>query len=229
MHYNYQRFSASDYDFNNFQGPKTGEIAKDFTAETIDGKAIKLSDFKGSWVVLETGSFTCPMYVGIMSKMNQLAEDFPDTKFLVLYIREAHPGTNIGGHANMDEKRVLAKRLVNEEPENRTVIIDDLEGSIHKSLGALPNMAYIFNPKGVVVHKSTWADPEPIRKILLQKDPGYIDPVELREPPQKPIRTLLRILPRAGRHAIWDLLKGIPRLEMNYRQIRRHNKLKFKS
>ena len=59
--YNYKRFRPSNYDYGNFAGPKPGEEILDFTLRSLDGKEAKLTDFKGQWVVLETGSLTCPM------------------------------------------------------------------------------------------------------------------------------------------------------------------------
>ncbi len=222
--YNYNRFDAKSYDFLNFNGPRPGEKFPEIKGESIDGKEMNLSDFKGKWFVLETGSFTCPMYIGIIPKMTALSKIFNDVEFLVLYVREVHPGTIITAHTNMDEKRILAKRLLAEEAENRTLIIDDINGTAHKSLGSLPNIVYIVNPKGIVVHRSCWADPKAVEAILKLRDPNYIDPLELREPPQKPIKTILRVCPRAGKHSFWDLMKGMPRLINNYKRIRKLQK-----
>ena len=61
--YNYKRFSPSNYDYGSFSGPKPGEVMLDFALCSLDGKEAKLTDFRGQWVVLETGSLTCPMYV----------------------------------------------------------------------------------------------------------------------------------------------------------------------
>ena len=61
--YNYNTFDAGLYTLDAFIGPKVGEKAVDFTAGTLDGRTVKLSDFFGKPIILETGSFTCPQYV----------------------------------------------------------------------------------------------------------------------------------------------------------------------
>ena len=100
--YNYKFFDSSVYGLDPFVNvaPRVGECAKDFTALGLDGKPIKLSDFKGKRIILETGSLTCPMFGGNIEGMNRLAEQFTDknTVFLMLYVREAHPGGKIHAH-----------------------------------------------------------------------------------------------------------------------------------
>ena len=60
--YNNKRFKPSEYAFDMFVGPRAGEPLKDFTLTDLEtGKPIKLSDFKGKWVVVETASSTCSM------------------------------------------------------------------------------------------------------------------------------------------------------------------------
>jgi hypothetical protein len=93
--YNYSNFKPDYYNFTEFKGAKAGEKALDFDAYGLDGEKVKLSDFLGTWLVLETGSFSCPMYVGNIHKMNRLAKKFKDVRFLVLYVREAHPGSSV--------------------------------------------------------------------------------------------------------------------------------------
>lgn len=53
MDYNYERFRTSNYEYEKFPGPKAGEIMQDFTLHSLDGKEVKLSDYRGKWVVIE--------------------------------------------------------------------------------------------------------------------------------------------------------------------------------
>lgn len=129
--YNYDKFRAGPYNFDNFPGPKVGEAALDFTASTLDGRSVNLSDFRGKVVVLETGSIICPQYVHRINPMNELARQYPDIVFLLLYVREAHPGKQIGEHHSFEEKMDCAQRLVASDNEQRLVIVDDLQGSAH--------------------------------------------------------------------------------------------------
>ena len=51
---------------------------------------MKLEDFKGKWVVIETESITCSMYVKNFGGVAKLREKYPDVEFLRVYMREAH-------------------------------------------------------------------------------------------------------------------------------------------
>ncbi len=57
--YNYSRF-ALELMVERFEGgPKPGEMAPDFSAPTLDGREVKLRDFRGRrHVVLQFGSVT---------------------------------------------------------------------------------------------------------------------------------------------------------------------------
>ena len=63
MDYNYERFSPRNYEYARFDGPKAGEKMLDFKLNTLDGKEVNLKDHKGRWIVMETASLTCPMFV----------------------------------------------------------------------------------------------------------------------------------------------------------------------
>ena len=73
--YNYEHFSAADYDLVTFAGPKVGENAIDFTVTDLAGQPVTLSDFFGKIIVLETGSLTCPQSVSNIDPMNSLADN----------------------------------------------------------------------------------------------------------------------------------------------------------
>ena len=120
----------------------------DFTLCSLDGKEAKLTDFKGQWVVLETGSLTCPMYVKNINPIKQVVQKYPDVQFLVIYIREAHPGTRRGPHQTMGEKIYGCPRnAAGIRRGIRRVLVDDLDGSMHQAYGSFPNMVYVINPR----------------------------------------------------------------------------------
>jgi len=111
MEYNYQRFKLSDYDLTQFPGPRAGDKMPDFTLYDQQGNAVRLSDFRGKWVVIETGSTSCMMYARHVSAANQLAEKYPDVEFLVVYVREAHPGRKLPAHRSLEQKLEMSKTL----------------------------------------------------------------------------------------------------------------------
>ncbi len=210
--YNYNTFDAGLYTLDAFIGPKVGEKAVDFTAGTLDGQTVKLSDFFGKPIILETGSFTCPQYVARINPMNQFAAQYPEFAFLVLYVREAHPGDNVGGHGSLEDKTRLAQRTREEERENRTIIIDDLDGSVHQIYGSLPNMLYIIGADGTVLARSDWNDTAAVAKSLEKLRAGQsLDTQQYGFRPVAP-PVLLRVLTRAGWDALFDFLVNLPSL-----------------
>ena len=145
--YNYEHFAASQYHHGTFDGPDVGETAVDFQLYDTQGAEHALSDYRGQYVVLETGSLTCPQYVSRIQPMTEVQAAHPDVAFFTLYVREAHPGDLIHTHASLEQKSALASRLLNEEPETRTVLVDELSGSVHQSYGSWPNMVYVVDPE----------------------------------------------------------------------------------
>jgi peroxiredoxin len=154
--YNYDHFGLDHRVMGNLGGVRVGEAAPDFTATRLDGTPVKLSDFRGKPVVLETGTVSCPMYVSHVESMNALAFRFPDVVFLVLYVREAHPGERIGAHRDTTHRTAAARIVVDEEREGRTILIDDLAGTAHRHYGAMPNTVHLIDAEGIVAFRAMW-------------------------------------------------------------------------
>jgi peroxiredoxin len=210
--YNYDRFGLEHRVLDQLGGVRVGEAAPDFTATRLDGSQVKLSDFRGKPVVVETGSVSCPMYVSHVESMNALAFRFPDVVFLVLYVREAHPGQRIRAHRDTAQKAAAARILVGQEREDRTVVIDDIAGTAHRYYGAMPNTVHLIDGDGVVAFRAMWNDPPAVeaalRKVLVGQDAAT---VRTRFRPAG-VCTVLRVLRRAGWRALWDFVIAFPRL-----------------
>lgn len=78
-------------DFDEYLVP--GEIAPDFTLQTIHGTEWSLSDHRDTYVVLEFGSYTCPMFRRQIPGMAQVARRWTgdEVAFVLVYQTEAHP------------------------------------------------------------------------------------------------------------------------------------------
>ena len=171
-HYNYESFKKSELlklMTGKFRGPKPGERAPDFKARTLDGDKIKLSDFQGDKnVVLTFGSVSCPMTAGSIGGMNDLYEDYrdEDVEFLLIYVREAHPGEEVPAHESHDDKVRAAELLRDEEDVEMPILVDDVRGSIHRDYGKMPNSTYIIDKSGRVAFRALWTRPGVIREAL---------------------------------------------------------------
>ncbi len=208
MDYNYARYSLEAYELGKFPGPKPGEMAPDFTLHTMEGKEVRLADLKGKWVVLETGSYTCPMYVLNAPSMNALKPKFPDVEFLLVYVREAHPGSRIGPHTDMETKAELAKKLGAAPKETREILIDDVPGTMHRAYGAFPNLVYVLNPEGRVVYRLDWSSAKRVEAFLRNRDTINTD--DHRQIWTAPPWIMVPVCLRGGWNAVWDLAIETP-------------------
>lgn len=208
MDYNYERFSPKNYDYNSFDGPRAGDKMRDFKLATLDGKTVKLSDYKGKWLVLETASLTCPMFVKNVNPIKKLIAKYPEVEFLVVYVREAHPGSRVGPHKTMADKILTAKRTKDEYGEARDVLVDNLKGDMHKAYGSFPNMVYVVDPDGTVVYRCDWSYVHLIDNVLENRP-------ELHKVERKRIITaapwiMFPVILKGGWDALYDQLKGLP-------------------
>lgn len=213
--YNYRHFGPEHYDFRRFDGPEPGDVAPDFEAMTLDGDTVKLSDFRGCWVVLETGSITCPITDSKVHVMDELQAEFPEVTCILLYTREAHPGEHYDAHDSMDAKLDRARTFAAEYDIERTVLVDDVEGTAHRAYGGMPNSVHVINPDGVVVMRGDWNDVPTVRRVLEERDPNMRYDRQIYR--GKPVffaqkKGVVRVLADAGQRAVWDFIKHAPRL-----------------
>jgi alkyl hydroperoxide reductase subunit AhpC len=173
--YNYERFTrdllVKDLAKSKMAGagPAPGSRAPDFTGRTLEGDKITLSDFFGDKnVVLTFGSATCPMTAGSIAGMNELYDEFAgaDVEFLFCYVREAHPGDELPAHESIDDKVRAAELLREEEDIEMPIIVDELNGSIHRKYGKLPNATFIIDKSGRIAFKCLWTQAGVVRNAL---------------------------------------------------------------
>jgi len=217
--YNYPRFLSGQYDFEVFEGPDAGEHYRDAGLKTLDGEAVRLSDFLARKpLVLETGSMTCPMYGKAVRPMQELAGRYPELEFVVMYVREAHPGERVGPHRTAEEKIAAARASSRRHGERRTVLIDDLDGTAHRLYGAMPNSIFVIDRDGTVVFRSIWNSAGDMDAVLRAFVQGRkVVSRDLKPaPPFTPgsMRTLLM----GGVVALWDFLVSLADLVRKHRK-----------
>ena len=214
--YNYAHFKATDYDFMNFKGPKPGETYIDFKAKTLDGRIVALSDFLDKPIILDTGSITCPMYANAMGQMNALKEQYPEFHFLLLYVREAHPGGKTNYIKSIDEKFRNAKSTHKLYNEKREILVDSLDGKAHLLYGGMPNMTYVIGTDGIVKFRANWTTVDALKKVLLN-----INAIETKDyyPVKKPpVRIVIKTLLVGGFRALFEFLVNLPQLMRQHKE-----------
>ena len=223
MTYNLGRFHLSDYDLTQFQGPKVGESAPDFELTGLDGDPLHISSFRGRWLVLETASTSCMMYARNVGKIGLLRQKYPDIEWLLVYVREAHPGRRRPAHQNMAQKLDLAGTLKEDFGEARTVAVDTLSGDMHRAYGSLPNMVYVLNPEGEVVYRCDWLSVPELDRVLGQRPGTETNQHTLTDELHYPsIGLTAKILWRSGLEAMWDFLRAAPHLLPAHRSADRY-------
>jgi len=207
--YSYDRFRPSNYEPGTFAGPKAGDtMSYDYTFSDLDGAPVALRDYEEKWLVVESGSLTCPMYVKNVKPFVDVRAKHPDVEWLVIYIREAHPGNKLKQPTSIAEKIAYAKRSRDEYHEARTIVVDDLEGSWHHDFGLWPNSVWVINPEGTVIYRADWSMADRVDHALSHRDEINTEDhvLHLGASPWIAVPVTLK----AGWLGLWDLVKIAP-------------------
>jgi peroxiredoxin len=148
---------------------KIGAFAPDFEAVTLDGSSMRLGDFRGRrHVVIMTGAVTSPMCAFEMPAFNQLHKDFDrrGVSVLLLYTRESHPAENYSAHRSLEQKIAYARELQQLEQVEFPVIVDHLDGRIHRAYGVWPNALFVIHRDGRLIFRSNMANDRELRQYL---------------------------------------------------------------
>ena len=155
---------------------EVGEEAPELTLETLSGERFSLADYRGEWVVLEFGSYTCPMYRRQVPGMARLAREYAereDVTFALVYGKEAHPHQgafiDIDDPDTYEERRALARRLVAEEGVPFPVLVDEVPRKVSATYGGAPNMVYLVDPEGRIAYRALWTDARELERVLREE------------------------------------------------------------
>lgn len=148
---------------------KVGVAAPDFEAITLDGRIVRLSDFHGKQhVVLMTGAVTSPMCAFEVPAFNDLQKEFDGrgVSFFLLYTRESHPAENYGAHTLFEQKLDYARDLQRLENVRLPILVDHLDGRIHRAYGVWPNALFVIHKDGRLIFRSNMANHRELRQFL---------------------------------------------------------------
>lgn len=131
-----------------------------------------------------------------------------------MYTREAHPGEHLAAHRSFDDKLVAAGRLRDEIGISRPILVDELDGAVHRAYGTLPNMSWVIGRGGVILYKAMWTSALRIGEFLtrfesqpvdLRHAPFHTEQLEVRE---KDADAFVRGLERNGPRAVSEFAKA---------------------
>ena len=106
--------------------------------------------------------------MGEVSPLNQMYARYRDNgfEFFTVYVREPHPGEHYTQHSDWDQKLRCALECRAQDGIENPMLIDDLEGTVHRLYGVMPNMVYIIDKAGKIAYKAMWTDHEEIEAVL---------------------------------------------------------------
>ena len=145
-----------------------GAPAPDFEAVSLDGGTVRLSGLRGRYVVIMTGAVTSPMCAYEVPALNALQGEFGEQgfSFFLLYTRESHPAEHYPAHALMEQKIAHARDLRRLEGVGVPVLVDGLDGAIHRSYGAWPAALFVVDRSGKLVYRANMANTGELRQLL---------------------------------------------------------------
>lgn len=149
-----------------------------------------------------------------------LIAKYPQLDHLLMYVREAHPGERQPQHASLDDKIAAARRTKERYQEDaRPIVVDDINGAAHRFYGTMPNSIYIIAPNGRILFRSVWNNAHDIDAILGKIARGQqVVSRELKAVPPFSVRGA-RTLFYGGIVALWDFVRGLPRLIANHKKV----------
>jgi peroxiredoxin len=213
--YNYPAFSFAleegAYERFLHDAPQLGAVAPPFELPDLEGRHHRPVDWRGRPVVIEFGSYTCPIFFGHSPAMEAVATAHPEAAFVVVYTREAHPGEHVPAHATVADKTRAAHHLIADERIGRLVLVDDLDGTVHGVYGAVWDAVFVLDADGTVVLRRAWNDPAQVAAALQSLRAGEHVRVESTEmaPPASPAGFGHGLL-RGGPQALLDFYQSAP-------------------
>jgi thiol-disulfide isomerase/thioredoxin len=219
--YRYKRFTTSLL-FRDLKFAKssavTGDSLPSFELVTTSGDRLSKHDVFGEKPVLIVfGSMTCPMTASAAPTVQELHDEFGESvDFIMLYVREAHPGELITQAETMDEKLEHARALKQLYDISWTVAADTIDGDLHRALDPKPNSAFLMNSDGKILFRSLWASDRDALHAALDavvngRAPGNSQSETLTGPVVRAMGQVQEVMTRGGPQAVRDLWRaGLP-------------------
>ncbi len=193
--------------------PRQGEALPEFDMATTDGRRVDRTDFAGDRpLLLILGSITCPMTASAMPALKRLYAQFSEQiAFMMVNVREAHPGENFPQPRTFEEKLEHARALRDTYETPWPVAVDNVDGTLHQALGGKPNAAFLADREGNVVFRAHWARDEgglrrALESVSRGETPAKRESRAMLLPVARAMGHVHRVMGIAGPQARRDLL-----------------------
>ncbi len=155
------------------------ESAPDFTLVKLDGKTVQLAALRGTVVVIEFGSYTCPSFRQRVSGMEALRRSHGrKATFLIIYTKEAHAvdewdvprnqqeGIAIEQHKTEADRKAAARAAREALKITIDIAPDAMDDATTKAFDGFPNGAIVVARDGSVFARQKWCDPDALRRHI---------------------------------------------------------------
>lgn len=207
---------SNDFAFSD-DAPRPGDPLPLFDLPLTDGSRIRTAELLDSKpVLLITGSFTCPMTASSNPLLKELHADYGSmVQFIMLHVREAHPGENFDQPDNFESKLAYARDLAQRDQLPWPIAVDDVDGTVHRQLDEKPNAAYLADPDGRIVFRALWAGDvhglrEAIGAVIDGRQPRKSESRRRLVPMARGIGMMGEVLESSGPRATRDLWRVAP-------------------
>jgi hypothetical protein len=140
--------------------PGPGDRVPDFDLQAIDGGRFRSDDLADAGATLLVfGSYTCPVTESSAAGLRSLHAQFGDRiRFVMVNVREAHPGEHVPQPHEASEKEEHARVLRDHHEFPFEVAVGEIDGTLHRALGPKPNSAYLLGADGSILFRAHWAN-----------------------------------------------------------------------
>lgn len=138
-----------------------GDEVGPFDLPTTRGGRFRSAELRadGRPVLLVFGSATCPITESAAGGLKRLHASYGHrVRFVMLAVREAHPGATIPQPHTDEEKAEHAAALEAHHALPFEVAIDELDGTLHRRLGSRPSSAYLIDSSGRILFRAQWSN-----------------------------------------------------------------------
>ena len=92
---------------------------------------------------------------GAAPGLKELHERLGDrVHFVMVDVREAHPGKAVPQPQTFDQKMAHARLLRDLHGFKFEVAVDDIDGTLHRALSPKPNSAYVLGKNGTILFRA---------------------------------------------------------------------------
>jgi len=146
-----------------------GEEAPDFRLRDVEGRWRDLGEFLGrGYLVVFFGSASSANFRRSAPEMDRLAAKWErlEVQVVLVYTREAHPATLREAPRNFGERSALARRTRKDIGLGIPVLVDEWNDAVHRSYGAMPDAAFLLDPRGKILVRQARTGPASLEKEL---------------------------------------------------------------